>query len=96
MKLWNFKSGTFADEDIAIIETYTINPTDYGYDEYNVFEELLIKGREYVIDDIRLFEYGRQILAHRYSKERELKMEVSLIRSDYDNEWSYTLKIWKL
>lgn len=96
MKIWNFKTGTFADEDIAIIETYAVYHTDYGYDEYDVFEELLIKGREYVIDDIRSFEYGQQIIAHRYSKVRDLKMEVTLMRSDYDDEWSYTLKIWKL
>lgn len=96
MKIWNFKTGTFADEDIAIVETYTVYPTDYGYDEYDVFEALLVKGREYVIDDIRSFEYGKQIIAHRYSKVRDLKMEVTLMRSDYDDEWFYTLKIWKL
>ena len=96
MKIWNFKTGTFADEDIAIETIERFYPTDYGYDEPYVYEALMIKGREYVIDDIRSFEYGEQILAHRYSRVRELKMEVTLMRSDYDDEWSYTLKIWKL
>ena len=49
-----------------------------------------------IIDDIRSFEYGKQIIAHRYSYVRQLKMDVVLTRSDYDNEWSYTVKIWKL
>lgn len=96
MKIWNFKTGTFADEDIAIETIEKLIPTDYGYYEPYVYEVLMIKGCEYIIDDIRLFEYGRQIIAHRYSHTRGLKMDVIIERSDYDTKWSYTLKIWKL
>ena len=96
MKIWNFKTGTFADEDIAIETIEKLIPTDCGYDEPYVYEALMIKGREYIIDDIRSFEYGQQIIAHRYSHVRQLKMDVDLVRSDYNNEWSYTLQIWKL
>ena len=96
MKIWNFKTGTFADEDIAIETIEKFVPTDCGYDEPYIYDALMIKGREYIIDDIRSFEYGQQIIAHRYSHVRQLKMNVVLIRSDYDNEWSYTVEIWKL
>lgn len=96
MKIWNFKTGTFADEDITIETIERFVPTDCGYDEPYIYDALMIKGREYIIDDIRSFEYGKQIIAHRYSYVRQLKMDVVLARSDYDNEWSYTAKIWKL
>lgn len=96
MNILNFKAGVFSDIDVCIETEERWEPTDYGYDEPDLYEFLNIKGVEYVIDDVKRVEYATMVEAHRYINDRTLKIDVSLVRSDFCEEWSYVMRIWKL